>query len=90
MPLPLRRPLQLQPSECDCAVWVPLDDLAGPLAGRSASTRPAAEAYARAPGSPAGEPVPCALLTGVYPNALGEGIGRAHLFAMTQLGWDVE
>ena len=31
MPLPLRRPLQLQPSECDCAVWVPLDDLAGPL-----------------------------------------------------------
>ena len=40
----------------------------------------------RAAGSPAGGPVAAALLAGVYPNARGEGIGRAHLyFALRQL-----
>ena len=41
--------------------------------------------YPRAAGSPAGGPVAAALLAGVYPNARGEGIGRAHLFALRQL-----
>ena len=79
-----RQPLTLQPSECDCAVWVPIDDLAGPLSGRGALSS-APEAYPRAPGSPEGAPVPAALLAGVYPNAVGEGVGRAHLFAINQL-----
>tara|TARA_B110001452_G_scaffold6869_1_gene6203 strand:- start:471 stop:1295 length:825 start_codon:yes stop_codon:yes gene_type:complete len=78
-----QQPLTLQPSECDCAVWVPVDDLAGPLSGRGGEAAP--EAYARAPGSPAGAPVPAAQLAGVYPNAVGEGVGRAHLFAISQL-----
>ena len=81
-----RQPLELQPEECDCAVWVPLHHLAGPLAGRDAGAEAASESYERAAGSPAGEPVPASLLTGVYPNALGEGVGRAHLFAISQLG----
>ena len=45
----------------------------------------ARESYPRAAGSPAGGPVSAALLAGVYPNARGEGIGRAHLFALRQL-----
>ena len=45
----------------------------------------ARESYPRAVGSPAGGSVPAALLAGVYPNARGEGIGRAHLFALRQL-----
>ena len=67
-------------------MWVPLHHLAGPLAGRDAGAEAASDSYERAAGSPAGEPVPASLLTGVYPNALGEGVGRAHLFAISQLG----
>jgi hypothetical protein len=34
---------------------------------------------------PEGEPISGQLLRGVYPNALGEGIARGHLFALSQL-----
>jgi len=76
--------LQLQADECDCAVWVPLSDLAGPLSSLGVGSLRSYR-YERAAGSPAGEPVSASLLSGVYPNDLGEGIGRGHLFAIRQL-----
>jgi 8-oxo-dGTP pyrophosphatase MutT (NUDIX family) len=81
-------PLRLSAGECDCACWVPLEDLhllgdggaapAGVLAGTE---------YARANvvGAEGGEAsVPAALLSGVYPNTAGEGIGRGHVWALRE------
>ena len=53
--------------------------------GGGGGAREGTREYPRAAGSPAGGPVAAALLAGVYPNARGEGIGRAHLFALRQL-----
>lgn len=81
-------PLVLQPEEVDCACWVPITQLLAlcDSAGGSDSTGGGDElCFDRAPGSPPGPPVPASLLAGVYPNVLGEGVGRGHLWALRQL-----
>ncbi len=81
VPVPINSVLKLDPIECDCAVWAPLSEIASLLGGDSAVER----VFARAPGVPEGEPISARVLCGVYPNALGEGIARGHLFALSQL-----
>ena len=80
------RLVKLEPGECECACWVPLDDVANALCSEGAA---APRAYPQAPAAlEAAEPlppVPSASLAGVYPNALGEGIGRGHLWALRLL-----
>mmetsp|Transcript_53454 Transcript_53454/g.119985 ORF Transcript_53454/g.119985 Transcript_53454/m.119985 type:complete len:173 (-) Transcript_53454:137-655(-) len=74
--------LRLQPDECDCALWVPLDDIAARLAV-GASQDGTHGRYKAA--LPASTHVAARNLAGVYPNELGEGIGRGHLWAIRQL-----
>ena len=80
-------PLRLQPAECDAAVWVPLGDVAAALCGDGSAT--SAECYAAAPmdgvDGTTVAPVKPQQLAGVYPNALGEGVGRGHLWALRRL-----
>lgn len=76
-------PLVLQPEECDCAVWVPLAEAAGLV--RDADGSPAGYERARVMGGGGGPAVPLASLRGVYPNEVGEGIARGHLWALRQL-----
>ena len=77
----------LQPDECDCAVWIPVSDLVDSLRGGEQATG----AYSFAPNSTStslatDSYVHAQSLAGVYPNAVGEGIGRGHLWAIRQLG----
>ena len=81
VPIPINSVLKLDPIECDCAVWAPLSEIESLLGGCGDAER----LFARAPGVPEGEPISGQLLRGVYPNALGEGIARGHLFALSQL-----
>lgn len=78
--------VQLQPSECDSACWVPLEEIATKLCGEGGA---APEFYQHAPllqpAAAKPPPVPSASLAGVYPNSLGEGIGRGHLWALRHL-----
>ena len=108
-------PIILSDDECDCACWVPLDEVADALASEAAGASEAAAAseavglrfvsaedasqdvttaaaaaaaavaaprlYAPTNGA-AAAPIDAALLSGVYPNQSGEGIGRGHLWAL--------
>jgi len=76
-------PLILHPEECDCAVWVPLAEAAGLV--RDADGSPTGYERARVVGGGGGPAVPLASLRGVYPNEVGEGIARGHLWALRQL-----
>ena len=80
------RLVKLEPGECECACWVPLDDVANALCSEGAA---APTTYPQAPSAAQAEeplpPVPSASLAGVYPNELGEGIGRGHLWALRLL-----
>lgn len=86
-------PLNLQPAECDAAVWAPLGDVANALlaSGDAGASAPAAATYTSAPvqvGTPPVTGVPlisAQQLAGVYPNAHGEGVGRGHLWALRRL-----
>ena len=78
-------PLKLEPNECDCACWVPITQLLALCDTAGGAGNVAEQSFERAPGSPEGPPVPASLLAGVYPNALGEGVGRGHLWALRQL-----
>ena len=86
-----RGPLRLQPGECDAACWAPLEDVAHRLCTEVAmgtqDTSAAAAQYAcQTSAADGGElTVEASRLAGVYPNELGEGIGRGHLFALRQL-----
>lgn len=81
----------LEPDECDCACWVPLADVVDTLCAPAEHADEGGE-YPRAPGSPLlDEPVARSSLRGVYPNRVrGEGIGRAHLWALRQLAEHVD
>ncbi|KAL1523184.1 hypothetical protein AB1Y20_018138 [Prymnesium parvum] len=72
------RALRLQPDECDRAAWVPLADVA--CIGKEARGD---QLYPLAP--PAQGHVSAHSLDGVYPNDIGEGVGRGHLWAIRQL-----
>lgn len=88
--------LTLQPEECDAACWVPVADFAAratptstmaasPPSANAAATPSAA--YEMAAGcANAGSMVDAELIHGgVYPSAAGQGVGRGHLFAISQL-----
>ena len=80
--------VQLEPDECECACWVPLEEVATALCGEGSVAAP--EFYQPAPQATTGAAVelpsvPSASLAGVYPNSLGEGIGRGHLWALRHL-----
>ena len=101
--------MKLQPEECDCACWVPLDTLSyfGQLGGdqqeepvRGAREEAPSEAPSEASSEASaplceradlagadGQPrmMPSPLFGGVYPNALGSGVGRGHMLALHQL-----
>ncbi|KAL3892634.1 MAG: hypothetical protein SGPRY_014938, partial [Prymnesium sp.] len=72
-------PLKLQSSECDAAVWAPLEDVALTLCERGGERGP----YPTA--APDEGSVSSACLAGVYPNQIGEGVGRGNLWALRQL-----
>ena len=76
-------PLRLQPDECDCAVWVPLDDVAVRLCSEGDADAGVDREYAAA--VPVGGRVASRSLAGVYPNSMEEGIGRGHLWAIRTL-----
>ena len=91
-----RTPLRLEPAECDGACWVPLEEVAGVLCGdgewADGDGAEVAHSYARArvvadAGRPTDgdAPIDAALLSGVYPNAGGEGVARGNLWALRQL-----
>jgi len=80
------RPLLLQPGECDAACWVPLRHMRSLLRGKdeTAAGWGGARSYAMAAGTASGR-VAAERLRGVYPNPVGEGIGRGHCFALETL-----
>ena len=73
----------LQADECDAAIWLPLEHL------QSSSSRESGESelteFGRAPGTGTTDPILASQIDGVYPNSIGEGIGRGHLFALEHL-----
>ena len=78
--------------ECDGACWVPLHEVAEALCdGRrdhvdltyADVTACVTDEGAESRGSQ--QMIPGALLSGVYPNAAHEGVGRGHLYALRQL-----
>jgi 8-oxo-dGTP pyrophosphatase MutT (NUDIX family) len=77
-------PLSLQPTECDAACWVRLSHVRALLRGETEEGAGEARSYAMAAGGPVGR-VAAEQLRGVYPNHVGEGIGRGHCFALHTL-----
>ena len=78
--VPAAAAVTLQPDECDDAAWVPVAELARP----SAAPVQGCAWHERARGAGSGH-VAAGAFEGVYPNAIGEGVGRGHLWAIRQL-----
>ena len=82
--------IQLQPTECDCACWVPLRDLAGVLGYSDGRTEGRAAQSYPCIALDGSSTVDSWLLSGVYPNVAGEGVGRGHLWALRELAAQLE
>lgn len=73
--------LKLNPDECECAAWVPLEDVA--KLSEADDEMLADETFPLA--VPANGHMPARSLAGVYPNSVGSGIGRGHMWAIRQM-----
>jgi len=85
--------LSLQASECERACWVPIEELCtlnqrgdgvpmATVAVDSQQSYERAERWDAAKGSTDLSPVPSISVRGIYPNQVGEGLGRGHLWAL--------
>jgi 8-oxo-dGTP pyrophosphatase MutT (NUDIX family) len=77
--------VELQADECDAAVWIHPAELCDPAAAQRRAAAPLARAFACAHGSTDARAIDAARLLSVYPNALGEGVGRGHMWAIHKL-----
>lgn len=73
-------PITLQPDECDAACWVPIADFIEVNPGKDLAYPQALGVVSENASIPAK-----LILGGIYPTADGEGVGRGHMFALSQL-----